>query len=132
MAFWSQIAVGTTRRRVRIRDKDGRPDSTVSSLTENAELCVLFFPGYGFLPDKLFKGKISTEIQRYYEKDHGQIHDHIFSKSSATSVQEIVSHWKEREREKGQSAPAERSTSNLEGDYTEPDFSSPWRTCAQP
>jgi hypothetical protein len=56
---------------------------------------------------KLFKGKISTEIQNYDEKDHGQIHVHIFSKSSVPVIQEIVAHWKEREGEKGQADPTE-------------------------
>ena len=44
-----QTTKRTPRRRVRIRDKGSRPDSAVSGLEENAELCVLFFPGHGSL-----------------------------------------------------------------------------------
>ena len=43
----------------------------------------------------------------YDEKDQGQNHDHILSKSSPTSVEEISARGKEREGEKGQAAPAE-------------------------
>ena len=64
-------------------------------------MCYIFSRSWFFSTGDLFQGNISTKIRNYEEKDQGQIHVHILSKSSATVVQEIVVHGKEREGEKG-------------------------------
>ena len=113
---------------------DGHPDSDVPDLPGNAIYKCSFslFQVMDLFNRQIVPGNDFYGDTRLRQKDPGQMHAHIFPKSSSRDFQEIVSNEKEREGGKRQASTTDRSMNSWLGSRTDPVFRHPGAHVSHP